>query len=721
MLTTLAQIAALFTTPPGNLAYHLGMAFTTAGALAATMFHAPALPVRASQRLVRGMVILLLLQLVLLLPNGAAGQRPAPAQFLLPAADRAVSILSLSVLIWLWAYPFYLRREKSVAVLVLLFTAAALVATLTYAAGQPPSPFNLNGMDRAWQAGMAGICLLGIWLLARHKPPAWGLGAAMLGILAAGHLAQVLLPLPAGDFPGLSRLADLAAFPFLFALPGRPLFTSQLNTRPNPFSQERRRHSTDPATLQALLDLASAPPDLDSVAISRAIAHAMIADCCFLIAPYDPSGQMTLLGGYDLIQDIPLPGMTLDATRIPALAEALRMGKPLSENLEAGAPDPNREIGSAAHFGRTGSLLFYPVLRAPGDAGGGILLFSPYSNRSWSPEDQAYLAPASASLTRLIFHKEQPPEAALPGRAASETDLVAIRSLQQALQERIEVLREENDALRSSRGVGESPPLPEEDAGSGSAGPAPQFHPEAHVAPADIQLITALVRQMRQSISAASGYSDLLSGSLPTESRQPDVPDSFAHSIRRTRFLLEGISSLLGLYPAAEISSAGWVDLPRQVDEALEFIRIPVQQKGLAVQIDLPVDLPIFKADEAAVRQILVHLLQNAAGVTPAGGSISLRARLQADEVISPVLTLQVTDGGGGVPRSDLPRVFSAEGGETRPIPGIAPDRVGLQVARALAQALGGRIWIEPAEGKSTISVLLPVVSRESELELFSP
>jgi signal transduction histidine kinase len=82
-------------------------------------------------------------------------------------------------------------------------------------------------------------------------------------------------------------------------------------------------------------------------------------------------------------------------------------------------------------------------------------------------------------------------------------------------------------------------------------------------------------------------------------------------------------------------------------------------------------------------------------------------------------LMIQVVDSGGGIPAEDLPRVFSRRyRADNVLIQGLGDTGVGLSIARTLAEAQSGRIWVETTQGVgSTISALLPIESEPAEEE----
>ena len=82
-------------------------------------------------------------------------------------------------------------------------------------------------------------------------------GLATLGGLFAGNLVQWIAPLQGNDYPGAVRLAEIAAYPMLLALPQRyTAFGATLLPASPPTSSEKRPCRADRQTLQAFYDLA---------------------------------------------------------------------------------------------------------------------------------------------------------------------------------------------------------------------------------------------------------------------------------------------------------------------------------------------------------------------------------------------------------------------------------------------------------------------------------
>src|SRR5262249_20098864 len=88
---------------------------------------------------------------------------------------------------------------------------------------------------------------------------------------------------------------------------------------------------------------------------------------------------------------------------------------------------------------------------------------------------------------------------------------------------------------------------------------------------------------------------------------------------------------------------------PQRMDsllhEAAEGIRPRADAKGIAVQFEVPADLPLLAVDSQRLGHALNNLLDNALTYTDRGGRISLTAATAVDTV-----EVVVTDTGVGIP-----------------------------------------------------------------------
>lgn len=132
-----------------------------------------------------------------------------------------------------------------------------------------------------------------------------------------------------------------------------------------------------------------------------------------------------------------------------------------------------------------------------------------------------------------------------------------------------------------------------------------------------------------------------------------------------------------------------------------------LRDRGLRLETDLPADLPPLRTDAALVDEILGELIANAATFTPRGGTITLAGRVTADGGVE----LTVSDTGPGVRGDELHLVTErfARGSGSSGFPGAG---LGLGVAAALAERLGGRLALEAGPG-GRARLWLPAVPGE--------
>lgn len=120
---------------------------------------------------------------------------------------------------------------------------------------------------------------------------------------------------------------------------------------------------------------------------------------------------------------------------------------------------------------------------------------------------------------------------------------------------------------------------------------------------------------------------------------------------------------------------------------AIEVARPAVDAKRHTLLLDLPETPVLVDGDSARLTQVFGNLLTNAAKFTPEGGTISVGARMTANEV-----TVAVSDTGIGIPASMLEPVF---GLFTRVPHGEGNTDglgIGLALARRIVELHGGRL-----------------------------
>jgi two-component system sensor histidine kinase GlrK len=127
---------------------------------------------------------------------------------------------------------------------------------------------------------------------------------------------------------------------------------------------------------------------------------------------------------------------------------------------------------------------------------------------------------------------------------------------------------------------------------------------------------------------------------------------------------------------------------------------------GQRVRLDVQVEDLTPTADRGKVRLILDNLLSNAIKFTPRGGTISIHARAEREQLI-----LDVMDSGPGIPPDERNRIFEAfYQGKTPQGGHVKGTGIGLSVVTEFVNAHGGSIEIlEAKTGGAHFRVRLPL------------
>jgi signal transduction histidine kinase len=135
--------------------------------------------------------------------------------------------------------------------------------------------------------------------------------------------------------------------------------------------------------------------------------------------------------------------------------------------------------------------------------------------------------------------------------------------------------------------------------------------------------------------------------------------------------------------------------------------RASAQQVTLSGTVDDNVPMLNLAADK--IQRVLYNLLDNALNYTPAGGEISVKARLSDEDVL-----ISVHNTGPAIALEDLPHIFTSfYMGERSRAQARRTTRgagLGLAIARGFVESHGGRLWVESApEQGTTFTFSLPL------------
>jgi len=174
---------------------------------------------------------------------------------------------------------------------------------------------------------------------------------------------------------------------------------------------------------------------------------------------------------------------------------------------------------------------------------------------------------------------------------------------------------------------------------------------------------------------------------------------SIEHDVRILNQLVDD------LFLLARIESGGFeyervpVDLAEIADEAIEVLAPVSQRAGVHLRLDVDGSLLVSSGPQP-IGRVIRNLLDNAIRYAPAGTEVTVTVGTPA--------TVRVADEGPGFPPAFTEAAFDefarSDAARSRTTGGAG---LGLAIARALVEELGGQIWAEPGPG-GVVTFTLP-------------
>jgi signal transduction histidine kinase/CheY-like chemotaxis protein len=233
------------------------------------------------------------------------------------------------------------------------------------------------------------------------------------------------------------------------------------------------------------------------------------------------------------------------------------------------------------------------------------------------------------------------------------------------------------------------------------------------------RFMLAVSHELRSPLNFIIGFSDLMVNVpetyAPLEHWPPGLYDDIQEIYTSSRHLMRLINDILdmGKIDARQMQLfREKAHLPQVIADVTEMIRGAFEQKGIALNVEIPPDLPPVFIDTTRIRQVLLNLLNNGLRFTDQG-SVTLRVEKQEQHLL-----ISVQDTGTGIAPEDLPKVFSEfrqvgdENWRRR-----AGSGLGLYISRQFIELHGGKMDVESVLGQGTrFYFTLPLSSLPPEI-----
>jgi signal transduction histidine kinase len=219
--------------------------------------------------------------------------------------------------------------------------------------------------------------------------------------------------------------------------------------------------------------------------------------------------------------------------------------------------------------------------------------------------------------------------------------------------------------------------------------------------------VRMVTHEFRSPLSAVQSMMRLLELGIvgPLTEKQKDLVE---RAQRRISALLSMVGDLLEL-AAGKMemlqSAKTTVNLGEIIVKISELMQPRAEEKGIVYRLEMAEEPLVLDGFADGLERVVMNLANNAVKYTPEGGSVTVKAWREGDQI-----RLAVSDTGIGIPEEALPRIFTefyrAKNAKAMEVEGTG---LGLVIAKDVVEQHGGQISVDSVVGKgTTFNVSLP-------------
>ena len=213
--------------------------------------------------------------------------------------------------------------------------------------------------------------------------------------------------------------------------------------------------------------------------------------------------------------------------------------------------------------------------------------------------------------------------------------------------------------------------------------------------------------ELRTPLTHIHGYSRMLLDLTEEELQDPNYVKTIIEGIAKGSTRMKEVVDLMFDATEADVGKInlfiGPVVLEEVIDQAARSFLPAFDERRIAFAKRNLKELPVVQADGTRLMQAFENLISNAIKYTPDGGMVTIEGRSTVVDEIGPAVEIVVADTGIGVDPKNHERIFEKffrvddtahhSTGRTK-FKGAGPG-LGLTLVRGIAEAHGGRIWVE--------------------------
>jgi len=226
------------------------------------------------------------------------------------------------------------------------------------------------------------------------------------------------------------------------------------------------------------------------------------------------------------------------------------------------------------------------------------------------------------------------------------------------------------------------------------------------------EFVSAVSHEMKTPLAGIKAYVELLAdGDAEDEQTREEFLNVINTQTDRLQRLIDNLLNLARIEAGVVNVSKQARSLNELLEEAVHVIHPAAEEKGIELRTDLsPMYLGVL-VDRDMILQAAINLLSNAIKYTPEGGTVTLRSRMQDNDVL-----FEVEDTGVGLSEEDAQKVFEKFYRVKKDRKMAQGTGLGLPLAKHIVEDVhGGRLTVRSELGRgSSFRITFPVAGQMS-------
>ncbi len=219
------------------------------------------------------------------------------------------------------------------------------------------------------------------------------------------------------------------------------------------------------------------------------------------------------------------------------------------------------------------------------------------------------------------------------------------------------------------------------------------------------QFLANMSHELRTPLNAVIGFSQIIKdqafGEIPE--RYLNYADDINSSGKLLLALINDILDMSRIEAGQHKLTEEVISIEAAINDCVRMVAAKAADGGVRLAVENKGKLPPLRADERALKQVLLNVLSNAVKFTPQGGAVTIAAQRLPDGRVE----VQIADTGIGIAEDALKELFQpfrqADASISRRFGGTG---LGLAISKKLVELHGGEIQVDSDPGRGTRVIL---------------